>query len=122
MFESGKLIEVIVDNLFPNVYVRPVGNDISPMLLEKAYAQVYGSFEVVSLGYAIDAMRDLTGAPIEELALKDKARLRTRVKECFQNKYGMVIASKVEGVTPCLSAKHSYNVLNYEIVGGELFL
>lgn len=44
MFESGKLIEVIVDNLFPNVYVRPVGNDISPMLLEKAYAQAYGSF------------------------------------------------------------------------------
>lgn len=64
MFESGKFIEVIVDNLFSNLYVKPVGNDISPMLLEKAYAQVYGSFDVVNLGYAIDAMRDLTGAAI----------------------------------------------------------
>ena len=36
MFESGKLIEVIVDNLFPHVYVQPVGNDISPMIIEKA--------------------------------------------------------------------------------------
>jgi hypothetical protein len=80
MFESGKLIEVIVDNLFPNVYVKPVGDDISPMLLEKAYAQAYGSFEVVNLGYALDAMRDLSGAPTEELTLKDKAQLRKRVQ------------------------------------------
>jgi hypothetical protein len=34
----------------------------------------------------------------------------------------MVIASKVEGVAPCLSAKHSYNILNYDIIGNELFL
>lgn len=63
-------------------------------------------------------MRDLTGAPIEELALKDKFLLRSRLKEYFESKYGMVIASKVEGVMPGLSAKHSYNVLNYEIIGG----
>ena len=79
MFESGKLIEVIVDNLFPHVYVQPVGNDISPMIIEKAYAQTYGSFEVINVGFAIDALRDLTGAPTEELSLKDKPFLRNRV-------------------------------------------
>lgn len=67
-------------------------------------------------------MRDLTGAPIEELALKDKALLRTRVQQCFEEGFGLVIASKVEGVAPGLAAKHSYNVLNYDIVGKELFL
>lgn len=34
----------MVDNLFPNVYLKPVGNDISPMIIEKAYAQAYGNF------------------------------------------------------------------------------
>lgn len=33
------------------------------MIIEKAYAQTYGSFEVINVGYAIDALRDLTGAP-----------------------------------------------------------
>lgn len=65
IFESGKLIEIIVDNLFPNVYLKPVGNDISPMVIEKAYAQAYGNFEVINLGFAIDAMRDLSGCPTE---------------------------------------------------------
>jgi hypothetical protein len=67
-------------------------------------------------------MRDLTGAPIEELSLKDRALLQAKVKKYFERKFGMVIASKVEGVVPGISAKHSYNVLNYEIIGGELFL
>jgi hypothetical protein len=65
IFESGKLIEIIVDNLFPNVYLKPVGNDISPMVIEKAYAQAYGNFEVINMGFAIDAMRDLSGCPTE---------------------------------------------------------
>jgi hypothetical protein len=77
---------------------------------------------VVNLGYAIDAMRDLTGAAIEELSFKDKALLRNKMKQYFESRYGMVIASKVEGVMPGLSAKHSYNVLNYEIIDGEIYL
>ena len=35
---------MVVDNLFPKLYCKPVGNDISPMILEKAYAQSYGNF------------------------------------------------------------------------------
>lgn len=34
----------------------------------------------------------------------------------------MVIASKIEGVAPGLSPKHSYSVLNYDIVEGRLYL
>jgi hypothetical protein len=54
--------------------------------------------------------------------LKDKEQLRAKVKDCFEKQFGMVIASKTEGVSACLSAKHSYNVLNYDLVGGELYL
>ena len=67
-------------------------------------------------------MRDLSGAPTEELSLKDKAQLCAKVKEYFERQFGMVIASKTEGVAAGLSAKHSYNVLSYDIVGGQLYL
>ncbi len=33
LFESGKSISIMVDNLFPNIYCKPVINDISPMIL-----------------------------------------------------------------------------------------
>lgn len=70
MFESGKNIEILVDNLFPTIYCKPIGNDISPMVLEKAYAQIYGNYKVICLGHANDALRDLTGAPTEYIDLK----------------------------------------------------
>jgi calpain-15 len=35
------------------------------LLLEKAYAKVYGSYEKIESGLAGHALRDLTGAPYE---------------------------------------------------------
>lgn len=35
---------MVVDNLFQKVYCKPVLNDISPIVMEKAYAQSYGNF------------------------------------------------------------------------------
>ena len=52
-----------VDNLFPKIFVKPVFNDISLMILEKAYAQVYGNFEITNMGHSCDSLRDITGAP-----------------------------------------------------------
>ncbi len=48
--------------------------------------------------------------------------LKNKVIEYFENKFGLVIASKVENITPVLSAKHSYNVLNYKVLNNEIFL
>jgi len=62
-----------VDNLFPNIYCRPVGNDISPMILEKAYAQSYGNFDIINLGHSNDALRDLTGATTAYLDFSNKS-------------------------------------------------
>ena len=45
-----------------------------------------------------------------------------RIKSAFINKFPVVIASKAGNIHPSLSTKHSYNVLNYEIIGDELFL
>ena len=52
-----------VDNLFTKIYSKPIGNDITTMVIEKAYAQLYGNYQVISHGYSADSLRDLTGAP-----------------------------------------------------------
>lgn len=83
MFESGKCIEILVDNLFPGVYCKPVGNDVSPMILEKAFAQAYGNYKVIAMGHANDAMRDLTGAPTQYIDLKDSKKMAELVKDAF---------------------------------------
>ena len=94
LFESGKNIEIIVDNLFPKIFVKPVGNDISPMILEKAYAQAYGNFSILKIGHAYDSLRDLTGAPSEYIDIKSEGALINKIKEAFHEKYPIVIATK----------------------------
>lgn len=66
---------MMVDNLFPKVFAKPVGNDISLMVLEKAYAQAYGNFDVINMGHSCDSLRDVTGAPTYYIDLKDKMKL-----------------------------------------------
>ena len=122
MFESGKCIEILVDNLFAKIYVKPVFNDISPIILEKAYAQSYGNFDVLKIGQSNDALRDLTGAPAFYLDMKDKAELRDKIKSGFANKYAMVVGSKQQTPNKSISEAHSYTILNYEMVNGQLYL
>ena len=76
LFESGKCIEIDVDHLFSKIYSKPVGNDVSIMLLEKAYAQLYGNYQMLNVGHSTDSLRDLTGAPSEYLEIKNKAKLK----------------------------------------------
>jgi calpain-15 len=69
LFESGAYTTVKVKNRFPvNIskvpfYAKPIDGDISVMLLEKAYAQMYGGWDNIHLGFNCDALRDLSGAP-----------------------------------------------------------
>ncbi len=45
------------------IRAKPIDGDISVMLLEKAYAQMYGGWDNIHLGFNCDALRDLSGAP-----------------------------------------------------------
>ena len=42
------------------------------MLIEKAFAKEYGrSYRRIEVGYSLDALKDLTGAPAEYIDLKN---------------------------------------------------
>ena len=122
MFESGKSVSIDVDNLFPKVYSPPIGDDISPMVLEKAYAQLYGHYQILKIGYSADALRDLTGAPSEFLELKDKAKIKRELEKIFKNFCPAVIDSLAQTTSDYITPKHSYILLDYKIKNNDFYL
>ena len=39
------------------------------LLLEKAFAKIYGSYQMLEGGFTKDSLNDLTGAPVEEIEI-----------------------------------------------------
>lgn len=68
LFLEGRWTYVKTDDRFPVVENIPVQthsltNEIWSMLLEKAFAESYGSYEAIEGGYPSEAFLVLTGAP-----------------------------------------------------------
>lgn len=69
---EGKRKLIIIDDYFPCFkknkqpsFGRSESNEIWVLLVEKAYAKVYGSFENIEGGCIETALNELTGAPVE---------------------------------------------------------
>ena len=53
------------------VFSKANGNEIWVILLEKAWAKLHGSYEIISGGDTSYTLRDLTGAPSIDYETKD---------------------------------------------------
>jgi calpain-15 len=65
---NGKKINVVLDDYFPVLngvpaFSRGNGPELWVLILEKAFAKVYGSYERIEWGFCHQTQRDLTGAP-----------------------------------------------------------
>lgn len=98
---AGMWVTTMVDDFFPclpqgtPVYSRNVGNKLWVLLLEKAYAKLHGSYKAIKVGWSIDALANLTGAPqkdyrMSELALmndEERGALWNYFRKCQEEKY-----------------------------------
>ena len=80
--ETGDWRLVIVDDYFPcssknsgPAFSRANGNELWVLLLEKAYAKVYGSYANIEAGFEKDALRDQTGSPGMDFMLRVKDKV-----------------------------------------------
>ena len=83
----GEWISIVLDDIFP---VKPRGGfpfcytktrEIWAMLLEKAYAKVYGGFWNIGCGgISSEALKDITGAPCTYIDLSDQDQKMTALK------------------------------------------
>jgi calpain-15 len=69
---NGEWRNIVVDDNFPCMsekqgpaFSRANGFELWVLLIEKAYAKIYGSYEIIEGGNPAIALRDLTGAPYE---------------------------------------------------------
>lgn len=96
------------------------------MLLEKAYAKIYGGYwNIGTGGFAEDALKDITGAPSEYISfdsIDDKENFWKRIRLCDGEGYIMVCGSKGqgEGKTPKgIIEGHAYTIIDAHEIGGE---
>jgi calpain-15 len=68
LLNKGEYKEIVVDDYFPCLGGEPAfskanGRELWVLLLEKAWAKKFGSYERIEAGFAENVMHDLTGAP-----------------------------------------------------------
>eukprot|EP00667_Euglena_gracilis_P003278 EG_transcript_3289 len=76
-FHRGRWTPVVIDDWVPcspknpnkPLFARSRTNHPWPVLIEKAYAKLYGSFAAIVGGNTAEALFDLTGAPVEDVNL-----------------------------------------------------
>mmetsp|Transcript_7350 Transcript_7350/g.13248 ORF Transcript_7350/g.13248 Transcript_7350/m.13248 type:complete len:822 (-) Transcript_7350:36-2501(-) len=76
--KNGQWQTVTVDDFFPCFpgagpsYSRGHGNELWVLLLEKAYSKLHGAYAQIKMGWAYEAMIDLTGAPYMTIRFEDE--------------------------------------------------
>ena len=94
---------VVVDDTIPCLgpdlgpsFSKANGEELWVMLLEKAYAKIYGSYEKINNGMSGKAINDLTGAPYENLDITPKTALKAwaKLQDGKKRNYIMTCASK----------------------------
>lgn len=125
-FLNGKPREIIVDDYIPcysNVleplFAKPDGNQIWPLILEKAWCKMFGSYSIVEVEVVYEAMEDILGAPSMGCWVHSFSP-----KEIFQQMFSWDQAKFLVSATTAANtdestgivANHTYSILGvYEI-------
>ena len=70
----GKWRAIDIDDYFPfenngPAFSQTRSNELWVLILEKAWAKIYGSYKQIEAGYPEEALHDLTGAPVKKIYL-----------------------------------------------------
>ena len=74
---NGQWRYIRLDDYFPckfngdTIYARAHGPELWVLLLEKAFAKAMGSYDALRMGWAYEALMDLTGAPTTKIFFDD---------------------------------------------------
>lgn len=120
---------IYVDNYFPCVnkikgpcFTRANGNELWVMVLEKAWAKVYGGYGTIEAGLTSETLHDLTGAPVKRYLTSDEGLFEDLLKAEKKN-YAMTAGCESDtGVSEALYKEvglitsHAYSLLSACVV------
>ncbi|CAK83679.1 unnamed protein product (macronuclear) [Paramecium tetraurelia] len=110
---------IYVDDYFPvypnltPIFTKAKNNAIWVMVLEKAWAKLFGSYQNSAAGSMQEVLRALTGAPTEVIWTQSPDFI-AQLRRCLANKVIMVAAtqsSDIQPITQGLVPNHAYSVL-----------
>lgn len=121
--DDGKWKSFVVDDYFPctrdggAAFTRSVGSELWVLLLEKCYAKMYGSYDIIEGGHPALALRDLTGAPYDCLESSDPDEVWKYIKESDEAKYLLTCYTKSTDIreekNPLgIVSGHAYSILD----------
>eukprot|EP01064_Diplonema_japonicum_P028384 TRINITY_DN4346_c0_g1_i1.p1 TRINITY_DN4346_c0_g1~~TRINITY_DN4346_c0_g1_i1.p1 ORF type:complete len:1097 (+),score=274.82 TRINITY_DN4346_c0_g1_i1:93-3383(+) len=122
-WHNGVWTPVLIDDYLPITdwgsiaYARGKGNVLWPSLIEKAYAKLHGSYNVMCSGRAKEAFTNLTGAPCSSVSFDEPdavwAELVKAESGCclMAASCGKTGASSEEYLKLGLITRHSYTIL-----------
>ena len=133
VYNMGIPQEIIVDDRFPcyksgkPMFSCPKGKELWTMILEKAWAKMYGNYGAIETGSIREAMISLLGAPAEEIQIDDEttadkvwADILSWDRENFI--MGCTTKASVDRNKTGLISAHAYSVLAAYDVGGVRLL
>ncbi|CAD8127631.1 unnamed protein product [Paramecium sonneborni] len=116
---DGEWKVIGMDDYIPTWYdqaafTRGKDEEIWVMVIEKAWAKVFGSYENIEAGYPTEVLRTLTGAATKTLFTKED-KFMEELQTCIQNRCIMVCSTKNENKQQYkqmgLISGHAYTVL-----------
>jgi len=130
---NGELCPVAVDDCFPcrdgqPAFSKSNGNELWVLILEKAWAKACGNYEKTVIGYASEALRALTGAPVRFLDHEFEEDIWQIILEADKLKHvvccsaGKPNLSSADFQSVGLVSDHAYSVVSVHEVQGEKLL
>jgi calpain-15 len=122
--DAGTWRSVIVDDYFPcnpktglPAFTKSNGPELWVLLLEKAYAKLFGGYDVIEGGLPQYALKDLTGAPYESKESSDPDVMWDFIKKSDEKNYLLTCYSKSteirEQKNPLgIVSGHAYSILD----------
>ena len=135
--KNGEWIVVTVDDYLPcypdggPCFLKAQGPELWVSLIEKASAKVYGNYRALSGGSLHEGLRDLTGAPTENLdfyhdeELKDADSMFERLQEADERGFIMSCSTHPgsdKTQSQGLALGHAYSLIRVAEYGGHRLL
>jgi len=121
-YVPGYSMEVKVNTYFPGAegklfFAHPARGVIWPLIFEKVWAKVIGSYEKTSNGWPYDAFKALTQAPVKVYAVgkQTPSAIKTALLTARKQRWPTVVCSK-EKEAVHLPSHHCFAVLDCDIL------
>jgi len=122
---AGISLEILLDDYFPCIghsrplYSKPLGNELWFLLLEKAFAKLYGGYQEIENIGIVESLEVLSGMPVSQHMFKDvnEDRLWRKLMDYDKRNYILCVGEKK------VNSKNNrfFNIVNlYEVDGCRL--